>query len=158
MKQIIYTFILIFICSIFLGCSNTIDTIPNNSDSTYIKYGTFYGMCAGYCKKDIHISQAILIFKKTANYLDSRHPDSTKSFIVPLSEYNELFNSIDFSKFQKLDSIIGCPDCHDQGGEWLEIKKNGSIKKVTLGSGDSIPEIQTFLNKIRIYFAKYKDL
>jgi hypothetical protein len=55
----------------------------------------------------------------------------------------------DTSGFMMLDSVIGCPNCDDSGGEWIEVRSLDGTKRVDFPRGDSIPQISDLLAKIR---------
>ena len=118
--------LLFLISFILLGCSSEDNTALNNED--YLIFGHFYGFCIG--------ENCIEIFKLTNNTL---YEDSNDNYgISPLN-----FEPLDNSKFklaedlmlyfpEKLltenEAIIGCPDCADGGGLYIEYSKNGIIK------------------------------
>ena len=118
---------LLFLTSFtLLGCSSEDNTALNNED--YLIFGHFYGFCIG--------ENCIEIFKLTN---DTLYEDSNDNYgISPLN-----FEPLDNSKFklaqdlmlyfpEKLltenEAIIGCPDCADGGGLYIEYSKNGIIK------------------------------
>jgi hypothetical protein len=118
--------LLFLISFILLGCSSEDNTALNNED--YLIFGHFYGFCVG--------ENCIEIFKLTN---DTLYEDSNDNYgINPLN-----FEPLDNSKFklaedlmlyfpEKLltenEAIIGCPDCADGGGLYIEYSKNGIIK------------------------------
>ena len=118
--------LLFLISFILLGCSSEDNTALNNED--YLIFGHFYGFCIG--------ENCIEIFKLTN---DTLYEDSNDNYgISPLN-----FEPLDNSKFklaqdlmlyfpEKLltenEAIIGCPDCADGGGLYIEYSKNGIIK------------------------------
>ncbi len=118
--------LLFLISFILLGCSSEDNTALNNED--YLIFGHFYGFCVG--------ENCIEILKLTN---DTLYEDSNDNYgINPLN-----FEPLDNSKFklaedlmlyfpEKLltenEAIIGCPDCADGGGLYIEYSKNGIIK------------------------------
>lgn len=100
------------------------------AEDDYLIFGHFYGFCGG--------EQCIEIFKLNASQLFEDQSDN-----YPLANqgfYNGVFNALPDSKFQVsksliadfpidllnlTDTIIGCPDCLDQGGIYLEYNFSG---------------------------------
>ncbi len=120
-----YSFLFLF-SFIFLGCSSEDETKPNNDD--YLIFGHFYGFCVG--------ENCIEIFKLTNNTL---YEDSNDNYSInPLN-----FEPLESTKFELVkdlmlyfpeklltenEDIIGCPDCADGGGLYIEYSKNGIVK------------------------------
>jgi hypothetical protein len=44
---------------------------------------------------------------------------------------------------------IGCPDCADGGGEWIEISNRHTSKKIVFEYNQSVPEINSLVTKLR---------
>ncbi|MFD0834386.1 hypothetical protein ACFQ0I_01315 [Mariniflexile aquimaris] len=120
-----YSFLFLF-SFIFLGCSSEDETKLNNDD--YLIFGHFYGFCVG--------ENCIEIFKLTNNTL---YEDSNDNYSInPLN-----FEPLESTKFELVkdlmgyfpeklltenEDIIGCPDCADGGGLYIEYSKNGIVK------------------------------
>ena len=62
-----------------------------------------------------------------------------------------LTRNIHFDKFIKLDNVLGCPDCADGGGEWVEIKRNGRTYKVTFEYGNEPKDLSNIIGLLRAY-------
>lgn len=120
-----YSFLFLFIF-ILLGCSSEDETNLNNDD--YLIFGHFYGFCVG--------ENCIEIFKLTNNTL---YEDSNDNYSInPLN-----FEPLESTRFELVKDlmlyfpeklltenkdIIGCPDCADGGGLYIEYSKNGIVK------------------------------
>ena len=48
-----------------------------------------------------------------------------------------------------MPEIVGCPDCADGGGEWIEVNVAGESHRVTFGNGVKIDAIQPLIERIR---------
>lgn len=59
---------------------------------------------------------------------------------------------MDLQRFRALDDRIGCAD---GGAEWIEIKWNSSIKRVTFENGQSIEGFDALVKKLRSLRNKY---
>ena len=97
---------------------------------TQISYGTSFGFCLGYCKKDICMKSGGIIYTRSG-WVDTI---KTITCTEPLSDenWNAYRSEINSAKFFELPETIGCPDCTDGGAEYLElIVSSGEIHKVT---------------------------
>ena len=121
MKDYIFVFLLAFL---LCDCSSD-EGKPKNEDD-YLIFGHFYGFCGG--------EECVEIFKLTDHtlYEDTEDNYALARFNFKEKE-NEKFNLVkdlvDFFPEQLLsekDSIIGCPDCSDGGGIFIEYSKNGT--------------------------------
>jgi hypothetical protein len=46
-------------------------------------------------------------------------------------------------------NVIGCPDCADGGGEWIEVSVAGESHRVTFDNGANIEAIQPLIELMR---------
>lgn len=132
--------------------SSSIQQTNNNelNNIMYIKTGTYFGQCAGYCQEEFTITQNKIIYlSKSGGRGGNNFPDITKERTISIDDYNNLSKLIDIKKFKSLPERIGCPDCDDGGGEWLEIKDDNSTKRIDFVYSKSVPEIKDLLEKLR---------
>lgn len=135
---------ILFFFSIFLfSCQN------DQPNDVAIKSGTFFGMCSGYCKMEIEIIDRDIVFK-ASSWGNQNYPDTTIHGTISNQEWDSLIESVNMDTLMSLDDIIGCPDCADGGGEWIEITKSGTIKRVTFEYGKTVASIQNLIEKVRI--------
>jgi hypothetical protein len=101
----------------------------NFNDSTKIAYGTSFGLCVDYCVKELSLNQSKAAYIKSKN---GANPD-TKVCTKPILEadFLEIRQLLEASNFESLPEKIGCPDCADDGAEWVEVTHNGKTYKVT---------------------------
>ncbi|MBY5958531.1 hypothetical protein KUV50_10335 [Membranicola marinus] len=91
----------------------------------FLIFGRFYGECRG---KD-----CVKMFKLTSDQLLEDTADSylaTEFDFVPLSndkyqQVKDLMNAIPGQLLNEEEDTIGCPDCADQGGLYIEFSDNG---------------------------------
>jgi len=70
---------------------------------------------------------------------------------ITTDSWNQLLQSIEESEFLKLNDRYGCPDCADQGGEWIEIEfADGKQKRVTFDYHRPPQEILELVKKLQI--------
>lgn len=118
-------------------------------DVEYLKYGTSFGECLGYCIQYVTIEggQALLTMKGWD--MDGPLEDkncSIQYFRDPLPDYLEKF---DLEAFMDMDDVYGCPDCADGGAEFLELSIRGTVKLVTFEYGDAPAEISGVVESLR---------
>ncbi|WP_299611381.1 hypothetical protein [uncultured Aquimarina sp.] len=135
-----------------------LNEIEKSVDSIKFKYGTFAGECIEYCDTELTItSKGVRYIESSPNYRKDlpKLPPKIKTYNISFNDYNKIINSINIEKITKLDNRIGCPDCDDGGAEWIEIKYDNIIKKVTIKYGAEIEGIKNLMKIIReIQFKK----
>lgn len=123
--------------------------------SATIRYGTSFGMCVDYCKKELSINGY------SANYVKSKHGNNpeAKKCNQNLAEatLTSLRNSIDSNVFDKLPDVIGCPDCADGGAEYVEITNNGKTRRVTFEYGKTPIQLKDVVDKLKPIFQSFND-
>jgi hypothetical protein len=125
------------------------DMNSNLDEFNFIRYGTSFGECIGYCKRSIEVSTSKIHFEKIGWDQNGKLPDVTFSEEISEASWNDLVESIDFEVFLQLDSIIGCPDCADGGAEWIEIEKNDTSYKVTFEFGNEPESVKSYIVFLR---------
>jgi len=114
-----------------------------------IKSGIFFGFCIGYCKSEIEIVNRDVVFI-ASSWSDPNYPDIMLNDNISIQEWDSLIESVDMDSLLSLDDIIGCPDCADGGGEWIEITKVAAIKRVMFEYGKTVEPIQNLIEKVRV--------
>lgn len=98
------------------SCSKKESPAPIPSGD-YLVFGTSYGMCAGNCSPRFRIQGGSL------------YPSDT-AYDAPMSKAaydSALILWTDFPVYLTAhpDTTFGCPDCHDQGGIYIQRKAGG---------------------------------
>lgn len=139
-KATILLFFLIVLCS----CTKN-----ENSDSlVQIKYGTSFGECIGYCKKDLTLKSGT-VFYKHYGWVNTVEP-ITYSDILEENIWSYLKEKLDIASFMALPTTIGCPDCADGGAEWIEIELvNGDKHKVTFEYYNEPNAVKNYISELR---------
>lgn len=140
---------------IFIACEISNDDNFTN-DIEYIKYGTSFGECLGYCKNNITVTDSKIVFHKSGWSLDGLLPEISKTENIDSKYTTELIDKIDFDSFLKLDSIIGCPDCADGGAEWIEIRSKGKSHKVIFEYMNEPGETKEYIGYLRTYLNTFQ--
>jgi hypothetical protein len=137
------------------GQTSTTTTQSEKPAITRIATGSSFGMCAGYCRHEITLTQNLLKSVQQGTRSGDL-PEKTAEEPMPQSEWNAIIASADWESFKKLPETIGCPDCADGGAEWIEIQYGDSVKKVTIEFGANVPEMQPLLDKLRPIRERFK--
>lgn len=128
MQKLISLFALIFFSILVTSCNEN-DYEINLVQNDYLIFGHFYGQCIG--------DGCVQTFKLTNEklYEDLNHNYSGAPFNFVELE-NEIFNTVislmdafPSQLISETEEFLGCPDCADQGGLYIEYKKEGVIKK-----------------------------
>ena len=132
---------------LFVACENDYKKVEVNDIA--IKTGIFFGMCGGYCKSEVEIVNRDVVFI-ASSWSNPSYPDTMLNGNISIQEWDSLIASVDMDSFLSLDDIIGCPDCADGGGEWIEITKVDTLKRVTFEYGKTVESIQSLIEKVRV--------
>lgn len=132
-----------------VSCHRHVELVaPKPNYQMVIKNGTFFGMCGGYCLTETTIREAGASYRESSREPD-KFPDKNKSLALTADEWRDLVDAVDMGALTALDSIIGCPDCADGGGEWIEIQNGAQTKRIVFEHGASVASIDGLLEKIR---------
>jgi len=112
-------------------------------------------MCIGYCVSEISVSADQVSFSKSKNGDKSDTKTCTKA--ITEREVTVLKMLVDVSEFNKLKEVIGCPDCADGGAEWVTLKLEGKLRKVTFEYNKVPEELKGIVMKLREMRAEFKD-
>jgi hypothetical protein len=130
------------------SCSNEI-----NSNIAEIKYGTSFGECIGYCKRQITVKADSV--KYNCSSWDASVLPVTYNEKLTAQAWDSIRTSINVKSFLGLQEVIGCPDCADGGAEWLQLKmNNGDVHKVTFEYRNEPQVLKTQVEKCRLLLQK----
>ena len=118
-----------------------------NTEIVSIKHGTSFGMCEGYCFNEVEYNKEYKIeTKKNWTTSDVKVQKSNMNS----TDWQQLLAIIDLKKVMSLNEIYGCPDCADQGQEWIEIKTKNTTKRIKLEFRSSeVHELNKILKILR---------
>lgn len=159
MKTLVLLFSILIATSINACRDEQITDPTATSGKVILRSGTSFGMCAGYCRRDLQIdSTNVLYIKRSWGRGGSSLPDSLFADTITLDQWLALKKTVatEYAAFTKLDTVIGCPDCADGGAEWIEIEQEGTVRRVTFEYGDELPEIKELLNTVRQIRMKFE--
>ncbi len=98
-------------------------------DLLAIKSGTAFGLCMGYCVKVADITPQEIKYAQHPSH-GTLLPIKECSIPITRQAWNHLSALVD-ERFFGLDTIQGCPDCVDQGREFIEVVLRDRRHKVT---------------------------
>ncbi|ASS48299.1 MAG: hypothetical protein A3D31_19295 [Candidatus Fluviicola riflensis] len=140
-------FLSLIVTAIAAGCHTAKEATTGNSVISIV-HGTSFGHCRGYCIKEIHYSNASLVYKEISR--DSvNFPVKETNEQFTQKELDELAAQLDWKKWEALDSVIGCPDCADRGSEYLIISTGKGTKKVIYDAHSTPEGLENILKTIR---------
>lgn len=103
-----------------------------NGCNDYIIFGTYYGECGGEQCIELYKLTATELFEDSKdNYPGTGIYNGTFSIQRDAAAYalaSNIESTIPVSLLNDTAAVIGCPDCADGGGVYLEYHKNGLHK------------------------------
>ncbi len=134
----------ILILSLLTYCSKN----ENVSELVQVKYGTSFGECIGYCKRDLTL-KSDSVFYKRSGWVETVEP-ITITDVLEDNSWDLIKGKLDIASFSALPITIGCPDCADGGAEWIEIElANGKKHKVTFEYHNEPDAVKNYINDLR---------
>lgn len=113
-----------------------------------ITSGIFRGECVGYCYSETTINPVNIMYVEWSSDPE-KFPERSHTIPITQAEWQEIVRLVDMQKIGGLDSIIGCPDCNDLGGEWIEVQSTHRTKRVVFPEQGTVEAITPFLDKVR---------
>lgn len=113
-----------------------------------IEMGTFFCECIGSCSYTFEVSATTQAFQ--VHEWCTENSTVVRSCSKPMEEqdFNTLYNLVNWDAFTALEEVIGCPDCADGGGQWIEITRDNETYKVTYEFGNPPPPLQPLANAL----------
>ena len=123
---------IIYLASIFILISCGKDEINNSMENNYLIFGHFYGECMGeYCVEIYKLEDGKLYEDSNDSYPSNSIPYAGEFLELSHDQYNlvkDLKEHIPGGLTEIEDIIVGCPDCTDGGGIYIEINQNGDVR------------------------------
>ncbi|WP_420475467.1 hypothetical protein [Noviherbaspirillum sp. ST9] len=114
------------------------------ADELVIRTGWSFGMCLDNCEGTAEIRQDGASLRVSSRK-DVAQPQSGTWTPVTTKEWEALVAS-----FQTLpDVTVGCPDCADEGREWIEVEHKGSKKRLVTSCGAEVAGASEFQQGVR---------
>jgi hypothetical protein len=123
------------------------------AEVTRIVSTTSFGMCVGYCRTRLEISEgeAVLIREASGGRGAPNPAQTPQRYSTPLSpsEWQEIQRLAARVDFDALPETVGCPDCADGGAESLTVEGPSGAESVTLEFRATIPQAQPLLDRVQ---------
>jgi hypothetical protein len=120
-----------------------------------IGYGTSFGECLGYCVNYMKVYEDVANLTRTGWDGSGQLPAVQCSQPLELYQYIAIRDSIIPNDFFLLENTIGCPDCADGGAEWVEIRVDTSIHRVTFEYMNEPKELAYVVPLLRTLMANF---
>lgn len=137
----------LFAIGMLLSCSN--DAIKIN-EQNFLIFGHFYGMCIGEnCVETFKLTDKGL-FEDT---VDDYSGQNMKFIQLDNEKFLKAKDLVDFFPSQLLkekEMIIGCPDCADGGGLFIQYSENGNVRswRIDQEKQNVPPYLHRFIDKV----------
>lgn len=141
----------ILIIFLFINISCTPEEQKETSSLDYLTFGHFYGFCIG--------DNCVSTFKITDHKL---FKDITKNYSgedLVFTELNndkfelavDLIDAFPLELLKNEEEVIGCPDCSDKGGLFIQHSVNGIVKSWRIDLiKTNVPEyLHDFMDKVQ---------
>lgn len=109
-----------------------------------IRSGWSFGFCLDQCEGAVAIDRSGAIFRATSKLVTDT-PERAIWGAVSEQEWQTLV-----ATYKTLpDVIVGCPDCADEGKEWIEIEQAGTRKRLEFSCNVTINEADMLQKTVR---------
>ena len=149
------TFTFLSFLGIVAACSESDTCAFEEEGVQVIRYGTSFGFCVGYCKRELEIFPESVVFTKSGWETGVKEIVCNDSF--QKSDWLQLLGLINYDTFFKMPEVIGCPDCADGGAEWIEIIQAGKSHKVTFEFHHEPEELSDLVIDLRLRLTALED-
>lgn len=143
------TLILVLFFSLSCGKEQEVKVTENNTD--YLIFGHFYGHCTGEaCVETFKLTKNKLFEDSNDEYSATEPFNFTELPSGKFEKVKELMDSFPVELLNEKEITLGCPDCHDQGGIFIQYSKNGSIKRwrIDQDKRDTPAYLHDFMDKV----------
>jgi len=117
----------------------------------YLIFGKFYGFCVSDCITLYKVTNKNLYLEKPSDYLENEIYKGNFSNKInnKLSIAKPLLDMVP-TKLLDEELFIGCPDCADQGGYFIQYEKDGEEYYFKIDTfKDNVPDyLHDFLNEV----------
>lgn len=113
--------------------------------------GIQFSSCTGYCYKSVFINATTIVTFKKSLTNSSDYPQVQQHYSVESSYFNQLLEFVgNIQVWKAIDKPIGCPDCSNQGLEWVEIDTDEQPPYAVIFDGnETISSFQSLVTQLR---------
>jgi len=141
--------LLVFTSLTCITCSDNDDEVEL-SDGNYLIFGHFYGHCFGdECIETFKLTSSDLFEDSLDDYAHESY-SFNKLGVEKFNKSKHLLSFIPPELLVEKKDFIGCPDCADQGGIYIEYKNGDSIQAWKIDQNKSqIPNyLHAFIDEV----------
>lgn len=139
----------IFTIGILISCNNADDGIKINKQN-FLIFGHFYGECIGEgCVETFKLTDTKL-FEDTVDDYSGQDFNFVELENNTFEQVKNLTDSFPIQLLNESDTVIGCPDCADGGGLFIQYSENGNIKswRIDQDKGNVPNYLHAFIDKV----------
>jgi len=125
---------------IALSCKKSTEKLEKGD---FIVFGSFYGFCMGEECREMYMITDEKLYEDVDDSSTDEYVELPSDLFAAVAD---LESAIPSELIEQPDSTFGCPDCHDQGGVYLKIKKDGLAQSWTIDN--DLEAIPAYLNGI----------
>ena len=140
------------------ACTSPNDELATENlvaETVTVRWGTYFGMCAGYCRNDLEINGSTVRLTRRSWGRGTTLPDRVEEQPIPRSAWLDIVAKINAANISNMQDQYGCPDCADGGGEWVELQQGDKLKRVTFEYGRGPRELEAVLKELRALRQKF---
>jgi hypothetical protein len=131
-------------------------------DVEHFAFGTFYGYCIGNCTNVFKLQgDALFADKVERGYPDPKTPYQNQSLDVKsVNKAKDLLKAFPEKLLGEDVETIGCPDCADQGGFYVEIKQKGreaTYWRIDTNESEQPAYLKSFLKQLEALTQELKQ-
>ncbi|MBK8405680.1 MAG: hypothetical protein IPL25_16905 [Saprospiraceae bacterium] len=123
-------------------------------------FGRYFGECIGDCCTFYKLTDHTLL-PDVEDYFNNKKINFSHHPLPEIKENlaRDLFKDFPTSLFNIKEPVIGCPDCADQGGYYLEIMKEGINYSWNIDkwSPDTDAIVKSYLDKIDVTLIQLRN-
>ncbi len=142
-----FTFLLL-IPLLLISCSN--DDSISLSETNFLIFGHFYGECLGeHCIETFKLSDTQL-FEDTLDLYSGTEQNFVALDQAKFEQVKDLINFFPNQLFSESETILGCPDCADGGGMFIQYSENGKLRswRIDLDKRHVSAYLHNFIDKV----------
>jgi hypothetical protein len=117
------------------------------ADELVIRWGSSFGMCAGYCREELQIDGEVV--RLTRRSWSATQPERVEEQPFTGDAWRALVQRVTAAQVDRLQDVYGCPDCADGGAEYVEVENGDSRKRVTFEYGSGPGQLRAVLTELR---------
>jgi len=114
-----------------------------------VRSGWSFGFCLDKCEGKAEIRQDSATLRVTDGKQSTQQERAVWG-AVTRQEWETLLATFDTLP----DVTVGCPDCADEGREWIEVEHKGSRKRLDMSCGVAVPEASRLQETVRVIRAR----